>query len=88
MQKKFNYYQDPSHGWVKVNRKLLHKLKIEDRITGFSYQKGDNVYLEEDCDLSVLIEALKLVGVTPKFIQRYTHRSSKIRSYHKYSLAT
>jgi len=55
----FIYHQDPGHGWLQVPRQLLVKLGIEDKITVFSYLNGTTVYLEEDCDMSIFIEAFK-----------------------------
>ena len=81
----FNVYSDPGHAWVKVSRKLLVKLGIADKITPYSYQRGDAVYLEEDCDLSTLLGALKARNITPKFKEFNTNKTSKIRSYESYS---
>ena len=61
---KVKYYTDPGHGWVAVKRKLLNDLGIADKITYFSYQKGQTVYLEEDCDLATFATAMNLRGVT------------------------
>jgi hypothetical protein len=58
----FNYYTDPGHGWVEVPRALLHELGIADKITGYSYQRGEDVFLEEDCDLSTFARAMEKAG--------------------------
>jgi hypothetical protein len=81
MQTTFNYYQDPGHGWVKVPMALLDQLSIRDKITPYSYRKGDNAYLEEDCDLSTLFEAFKQRGIEPKLKSFHCNKQSKIRSY-------
>jgi hypothetical protein len=81
---KFTYYTDPGHGWVKVSRKLLEKLAIADKISSYSYSRGDSVYLEEDCDLSHLYDALKQRNTKIDLVTRHTNRSSKIRSYNTY----
>lgn len=79
-------FSDPGHGWARVPRAKLEKLGIADKISHYSYQHGVNVFLEEDCDLSVYIEALKARGYTDfKFIESTTNRTSKIRSYKHYS---
>ena len=78
------FYSDPGHGWAKVSLDVLKKLNIADKISTFSYRKGNNVYLEEDCDCSVLIDAFKANNVTFKFVENYTNKSSKIRSYQSY----
>jgi hypothetical protein len=81
---KFTYYTDPGHGWVKVPRRLLEKLKIAEKISYFSYSRGDSVYLEEDCDLSHLITALEAQGTKVDLVFKSTNRQSKIRSYNTY----
>jgi hypothetical protein len=58
----FTYYTDPGHGWVEVPRSLLHELGIADKITGYSYQRGEDVFLEEDCDLSTFARAMTKAG--------------------------
>jgi hypothetical protein len=83
---KFVYYTDPGHGWVKVSRQLLLKYNIADKISCFSYQRGNTVYLEEDCDLGHLDSALTEQGIKIDLINRHTNRSSKIRNYQHYSL--
>jgi len=55
--RKFDFYSDPSHGWLKVKRQELVELGIETEISGYSYQKGDAVYLEEDSDAPKFIDA-------------------------------
>lgn len=81
---KFTYYTDPGHGWVKVPRKLLTKLGIDHKISSYSYERGDSVYLEEDCDLGHLCHALDSHGISLNLVTSHTNRSSKIRSYHQY----
>jgi hypothetical protein len=80
----FNYYTDPGHGWVKVSRKLLIKLGIENKISGYSYQRGESVYLEEDSDMSLLMNAFQLHGKELELNRYHTNRSSKIRSYQSF----
>ena len=52
------FYNDPGHGWLKVEYKDLNVLGILGAITGFSYRNGDVVYLEEDLDATTYINAL------------------------------
>ncbi|MBU2722938.1 hypothetical protein [Acidithiobacillus ferridurans] len=84
MRKIFDVYSDPGHGWVKVTRKELQSLNLEDKISTYSYQLHDSVYLEEDCDASVFIAALKKLGVTPAFREHTSSRRSRIRNYNHY----
>ena len=78
------FYADPGHGWGAVKRKVLDQLGIADKITAFSYQKGQTVYLEEDCDLSTLVTALALKGETVQYKEKHTNKYSPIRSYNRY----
>lgn len=81
---KFHSYADPGHGWLKVPRKLLVKLGIEDKITHYSYQRGDFAYLEEDADLSTFWKAMDAAGIKVEMRHRTADRTSKIRSYASY----
>jgi len=81
---KFDIYSDPGHGWCKVSRKFLTKLGIAGKISSYSYQRNDMVYLEEDCDLGLLIKALRDNGVAVEFREHTTNKYSKIRGYDYY----
>lgn len=80
-------YNDPGHAWGAVKKSLLVELGIADKISTFSYERGLTAYLEEDCDLSLLIGALKARGITPEWDERHTNRRSPIRSYDYYRKA-
>lgn len=77
-------FGDPGHAWARVHIKDLVKLDIAHKITPYSYIRGLYAYLEEDCDLGVLVTALKARGITPKFKESHTDKRSKIRSYCSY----
>lgn len=85
--RKFDFYSDPSHGWLKVQRKKLAELGIEQQISGYSYQKGDAIYLEEDSDATKFIDAweakhqVKLMNSQVNFI----YRAGRIRTYQPFS---
>ena len=79
------HYCDPGHGWFKVKRELLIKLGIERDISSYSYQRGEYVYLEEDCDADLLFLNLQVQGVIPKILTKHTNRRSKIRGYRRVS---
>ena len=81
---KIKFYSDPGHGWGAVKRKVIDQLGIADKISTYSYQNGSNAFLEEDCDLSVLITTLKEKGYEVKFKESHTNRQSKIRNYDTY----
>ena len=50
---------DPGHAWASVPIKLLQELNILDQISRYSYINGKRAYLEEDRDMSILIQTLK-----------------------------
>jgi hypothetical protein len=77
-------YSDPVHAWAKVKKQVLVNLGIADKITRYSYQYKDNVYLEEDNDLYVLHQALDAQDVRLKYVERHTDKPSRIRSYDRY----
>jgi hypothetical protein len=82
-------FSDPGHGWVRFPRSRLVRLGIADKISPYSYQRGDQVFLEEDCDLTVLITALRAQGYADTDIQfrgGASNRRSKIRGYEHYSV--
>jgi len=81
---KLNYFQDPGHGWIGVKRSLVQELGIEDKISSCSYQRGQSVYLEEDCDASLLIEALKAKGIEFELVSKHTDKRHPIRSYESF----
>jgi hypothetical protein len=88
--KSITIYTDPSHGWAKVSLSELFSLEIHDKISTYSYIRSNAkyayAYLEEDCDLSTYLKALDSKGIAFKIIEKHTDRSSKIRSYNRYTL--
>ena len=87
MKKTFTFYSDPSHGWMKVPRKLPVELEVQSKISSCSYQRGDFVYLEEDRDAGIVLDCLKEKGVTPVVKEKNSNKSSRIRSYSSYAKA-
>lgn len=77
----YNFYADPSHGWLKVRRSEISELGLTNRISSFSYQRKDFVYLEEDYDMKLFFDAK---GYDVDYRIHHTDRSSKIRSYNRY----
>ena len=82
---KLKFHCDAGHGWLAAKRNLLAKLGLLDKVSGYSYQRGGTVYLEEDCDAGLLINALKERGIKFEIIQpkSWPNRSA-IRSYDRY----
>ena len=81
-------FADPGHAWARFPKSKLVSLGIADKISTYSYMNGSNAFLEEDCDLSTLISALRANGYTDiKFKESHTNKQSKIRSYNTYRMA-
>ena len=81
---KLNFYSDSGHGWLAVKRGLISGLGIAHKISTYSYQRGDTVYLEEDCDLSEFMSAARQLGMSIEFNDKHTNGRSPIRSYETY----
>lgn len=80
---KMTHYSDAGHGWFAVKRSVLVQLGLQANISAYSYQSktGSTVYLEEDGDASILVNALKAHNI-PYQIQSKDNRGlSPIRSY-------
>ena len=60
------FISDPGHGWGRVTRSAIKDAGIADKISQYSYQQGNLVYLEEDCDLYLFIHALEQRGYKVK----------------------
>lgn len=87
--KKFKFYPDAGHGWLAVKRQLLIDLGIINKITGYSYQRGKTVYLEEDQDADTFIDMLKQHGIDYEIVHpnNWPDRSP-IRSYDFFQMTT
>lgn len=81
-------YDDGSHGWYKVSKYLLSKLDIADKITDFSYMKGNYAYIEEDCDALTFFNAFEKayphVQISVKYIDCEYDRTHNPRGYEDY----
>jgi hypothetical protein len=82
---KKTFLHDCEHGWLSVKRKEIKDLGIGHKISSYSYMKGMSVYLEEDCDAEVYINAQKSRGVKVEIKHgKHTNRSH-VRSYPRYN---
>jgi hypothetical protein len=85
MMLKLKYYSDPGHGWIAVKLRVLYDLGIVQQISPFSYMRGKTAYLEEDCDMLILIEALKDKNILHSITDKcYPIKLCPIRSYDRY----
>ena len=68
------FYTDSGHGWLEVPRSILLESGVADKISHYSYQTTNRkkVYLEEDCDCSLFIDAMKAKGFEFEFKDSYS----------------
>ena len=93
--KTYTYFTDPGHGWLRVKRAELNALGITNKISPYSYMRGDYVYLEEDCDMAKFMQAKGWLQADGRVIEGFwsmgiiknqncCNRQSTIRSYERY----
>lgn len=83
--KNFMFYSDCGHGWLRVLIKDIVGLNIQDKISTDSYINGKYAYLEEDCDMTIFLNAYGRHNATIKDAKQCEHRS-KIRDFDHYSI--
>lgn len=84
MRTTFDFISDPGHGWLKVNTRDLFALGLTPSdFSSYSYRRGDDLYLEEDCDASLFIETyIKKTNRNPRFRERVNKsKYSRVRHY-------
>ena len=87
--KKYRLFSDPGHSWLEVSFDELVSLGINKKITAWSYYKGNNVYLEEDCDAPLFLQTKKdLTGEVTEYEEITSDYNSPIRSYSPYFFGT
>lgn len=82
--KELYFHSDPGHGWLAVKRQALVEAGVEKEISHYSYQRGQTVYLEEDCDAGKYLDTLKAAGVEFAFKERIYPSYHPIRSYDRF----
>lgn len=81
--RRLTYYTDPGHGWLAVDRADLDALDIAHKITPYSYERGDRVYLEEDLDAMTYLEAARAAGWRVTTRESYSDKTT-IRHMNRY----
>lgn len=81
------FHADSMHGWLAVKRKEVDALGLADKISGFSYQKGATVYLEEDQDLPLFKTAVEAAGDTLEVKDAKVVKRSNIRGFKSFTVA-
>lgn len=74
------YLQDPGHGWIACPLPLAHDLGIADKVSRYSYLEGDTLWLEEDCDAGLLIDALRAAGTPYTLVAEHVPTDAHVRA--------
>lgn len=72
---RLTFHTDPGHGWLEVTRADLVELGILGLVSAYSYTDGPRVYLEEDCDATLYLEAAKAAGWVLNMVDKYAEDS-------------
>ena len=76
------YVQDPGHGWIAAYASHVRALGVTP--TPYSYQDGETVYLEEDCDAPAYLRALTRAGIPYNIREVHTRGDAWIRRLPRY----
>ena len=81
---RFDFFSDPSHGWLRVPRPVIDAMGIAP--SAYSFHHLGWAYLEEDCDATRFLDAWKSAhGCMPTIIDRIPCREdSHIRRYARF----
>ena len=79
------FHADPSHGWAEIPVSLIQELGISGQISHYSYVKGEEAYLEEDCDLGLFLRAYEAKGEKVSFIEKHINNEHWIRNLPRWS---
>lgn len=84
----YKFYSDARHGWLAVKRQELIDLGIAKTISYYSYERGQTVFLEEDCDMLRFMSAYESrKGVKVKILSVDAGDRSPIRGCQRYQVA-
>lgn len=65
MDIKISFHHDAGHSWLEIEKNELKYLGIRNKISIYSYMKGNKAYLEEDCDFNLFRKAIESRSNTP-----------------------
>jgi hypothetical protein len=69
---------------MQVTRAMVDRLGIAPKISKYSYQHNDSVFLEEDCDADIFVRAVEATGVKVVPVFHHTNHDSPIRSMRRF----
>jgi hypothetical protein len=82
------YIQDPGHGWISSDLDTLERLGIAGKISHCSYRErapSRRVWLEEDCDAGILLDALRAAGEPFTIREEHLDADAWIRNLPSYA---
>jgi hypothetical protein len=83
--KTFTFFTDPGHGWLAVSLQDCADIGLSLRdFTHYSYRHIENLYLEEDCDAGLFINAFtSKYGHAPTIEEIHSNRDSLVRKFRR-----
>lgn len=81
----YTFYSDSGHAWLKVPMSQVLALNLQDKITACSYTDGHHVYLEEDQDAGLFLDAIKMSDLDFELKDKYQDGDSFIRRLPHYA---
>jgi hypothetical protein len=78
----FRFHCDPGHGWLQVSWSDLKNLGLNPwNFSRYSYRRGNQFYLEEDCDAPKFLNTYQAkTGQRPDLEEVHTNHRSFIRN--------
>lgn len=76
---------DPGHAWYEAPRTEIDRLGLTHKISAYSYQHAGVVYLEEDCDAPLYLEALNTESTKFRVCHTSTDYDSPVRCLPRYT---
>lgn len=80
------HYQDNGHGWIGTTMTELEILGIADDISPCSYRNGHSVFLEEDRDANLYLNALDQRKASYVIKEKHINGFSWIRNLPPYRI--
>jgi len=78
--KTFHFFADAGHGWMRVKLSDLRNSGVYEKISSYSYKKGDYAYLEEDCDAPLFLDGYKKLMGEYQIKEHTPTKNSSIRN--------
>ena len=81
----FHFFSDSAHGWLRVTLSDLRNSGVFEKVSSYSYKKGNFAYLEEDCDAQLFLDGYKkLFGGDYQIREHDSVKNSSIRNMNRF----